>query len=187
MLPLAAYIRLRLRPVSARAVDVGAFALAVGAVSLILAGLIVSHPLQGAPVFPRLHEMLARMAAIALGAGLVLFWMCSAKAYLARSSRSHEWGWLMVCWSLLALPALSIALLRAAVAVHLDWSNPIYQGLQSRALWRLGLWEWFGSAAVFLFLFSAALFLAESAPGVGGTVLSINAEDPEPQTRRAIG
>ncbi len=162
MLPFAGYIRRRLRVVSARAVDVGAFALGLGAVGLILAGLIVSHPANGTSAFPHLHEILARTAAFALGAGMIVLWGCAAKGYLASSARSHECGWLLVSWSLVTLPALSIALLRAAVGAHLDWSNPIYRKLEDRALWHLGFWEWLGSAAVFLFLLSAALCLPES-------------------------
>jgi hypothetical protein len=54
-----------------------------------------------------------------------------------------------------------IAILRIAAGAHLDWSNSLYEALENRDVWDLGLWEWLGSAAVFLFLVSAALFLPE--------------------------
>jgi len=160
--PLAGYIRRRLRRVSAMAADAGAFALKLGAIALVLAGLIVSHPAHGASAFPRLHEILARTAALGLGASIIAFWVCAAKGYLAAATGSLEWRRLLVSWSLIALPGLSIALLRAAVGAHMDWSNPIYRKLEDRALWHLAFWEWLGSAAVFLFLLSAVLYLPES-------------------------
>ena len=161
MLPIADYIRRRLRQVAPRIVDAGAFALAVGAIGLILAGLIVSHPFHGTSAFPRLHEMLARMAALALGAGIIVLWACVVKAQHSSSTRNSQWRWLQVSWSIVTLPALSVVVLRVVAGAHLDWSNPLYQKLENRALWPLGLWEWLGSAAVFLFLLSAALFLPE--------------------------
>jgi len=54
-----------------------------------------------------------------------------------------------------------IALLRIASRANLSWSNPIKQRLEDRTRWQLGFWERLGSAAVFLFLLSAALFLPE--------------------------
>jgi Protein of unknown function (DUF998) len=161
MLPFADYIRRKLGKVSPRVVDAGAFALALGAIALILAALIVSHPVHGTSAFPSLHETLARTAAFALGAGMIVLWACAAKGCQASSIRDPKWQWLMVSWSLVTLSALSIVLLRAVAAAHLDWSNPLYQKLENGALWHLGLWEWLGSVAVFLFLLSAALFLPE--------------------------
>jgi hypothetical protein len=35
--------------------------------------------------------------------------------------------------------------------------------IEDRALWHVGLWEWTGSTAVFLFVLAAALFLPEIA------------------------
>jgi hypothetical protein len=161
MLPCADYIRQRLRTVSPRLVDTGAVALGLGAIGLILAGLIVSHPLHGTSAFPRLHEMLARAAAFCLGAAIVVLWTCAAKGYHSSPTRPSEWRWLLISWSVVILPALSVVILRVAAGAHLDWSNPLYQKLKERALWPLGLWEWLGSAAVFLFLLSAALFLPD--------------------------
>jgi hypothetical protein len=167
MFPLAGYIRRRLSGTSAVVAAVGALALGLGSIGLVLAGLIVSHPAQGTPFFPRLHEMLARTAACALGAGMIVFWACAAKGYAAKGhaaspTESNLSRWLLISWSALTVPALLIAILRAAAGADLHWSNPIYQTLQSRAFWRLGFWEWLGSAAVYLFLLSGVLFLPET-------------------------
>jgi len=160
MLPFAGYIRRKLIRTSAVAADAGALALGLGAIGLILAGLIVSHPAQGTSVFPRLHEMLAYTAAGALGAAMIVFWVCAAKGYLNSPAIDCEWRRLLVAWSLVTLPALSVAIPRAAAAAHLHWSNPIYQALESRALWRLGFWEWLGSAAVYLYPIERGAVLA---------------------------
>ena len=161
ILPFADYIRRKLRKVAPRIVDAGAFTLGLGAIGLILAGLITSHPLHGTPAYPRLHEIIARTAAFALGAAMITLWASAARGYHASPARTSEWRWLLVSWSVVTLPALSVVVLRAAAGAHLGWSNPVYQKLQNRALWPLGLWEWLGSAAVFLFLLSAVLFLPE--------------------------
>jgi Protein of unknown function (DUF998) len=165
MLPLAVYIARQMRRVCGGAADAGASALGLGAVGLMLAGLIVSHPAHGRSAFPMLHEILARAAAFALGAGMLALWGCAARVYLARPDATREWRPLLVSWSLVTLPALTIALLKAAATAQLHWSNPIYQRLESRTLWPLGFWEWLGSAAVFLFLLSAVLYLPEQPRG----------------------
>lgn len=162
IVPLASYIRRRLRQGPTLAGDAGALALGLGGIGLALAGLITSHPAHGTSAFPRLHEILARAAAIGLGAGIVMFWLCAAKGTLTAAGGGRKSRRLFVAWSLITLPALLTALLRAAVGAQLDWSNPIYLRLQDRSLWRLAFWEWLGSAAVFLFLLSAALYLPES-------------------------
>jgi hypothetical protein len=161
MFPLGGYIRRKMPAVSERIVDGGAFALQAGAIGLMLAGLIVSHPAHGTSALPWLHEILARAAAFALGAGMLALWTAAAKAHFVTSPRNRPSGCLLLSWSLITLPALSIALLRAIAGTDLNWSNPIYQALRNRALWQLGFWEWIGSAAVFLFLLSAVLFLPE--------------------------
>lgn len=161
MIPIVVYMRTRLRSVSAIAVDAGAAAFGIGAIVLVLAGIVVSHPARGASPFPRLHEMLARTAAFALGAGMLVLWGCAAKGYFASSKRARQWRWLFVCWSLLTLPAFSIAILRLVAGARFRWSSPVYRALENGSLWHLGFWEWIGSVAVFLFLLSAALFLPE--------------------------
>ena len=160
MIPFAGYIRRRLRSASPIAADAGAVAFGAGAVCLILAGLIVSHPYRGNSSFPRLHQMLARGSAIALGIGMLLFWMCAVKGFFAKSvSETLYRPGLLASWSLLTLPAISIVILRLIAHFHFGWPNSIYQALLNPRIWHLGFLEWTGSAAVFLFLVSSVLFL----------------------------
>jgi len=72
MIPFAGYIRKRLRYVSPIATDIGALVFGAGAICLSLAALIVSHPYRGNATFPRLHEILARSSAFALGVGMLV-------------------------------------------------------------------------------------------------------------------
>ncbi len=161
ILPFVAYIRRKLTRASGVAAGVGALALAAGAIGLALAGLIVCHPAQGTAAFPKLHEILARTAAVALGIGMVVLCGCAARECSVAPANDREWHRLVIAWTLITLPLLLVVILGAAAAAHLHWSNPIYQLLRSRDLWRLGFWEWLGSAAVYLFLASAALFLPD--------------------------
>lgn len=78
-------------------------------------------------------------------------------------TRRVKWRWLLVCWSLLTLPAILIAFLRLAAGARLPRSDPVYRALENRGLRPLGFWKWLAPAAVFLLLLSAALFLPERA------------------------
>jgi hypothetical protein len=151
MLPFAGYIGRRLRSSSQVLADVGAFALGVGAGSLTLSALLVFQPF---------HELLARSAGIGLGLGMLAFYACTVKGSFI--DESHTRPRLLLAWSLVVAPALLIAMIRVLVGAKFRWSNPLYQMLQNRSYWHLGLWEWIASAAVFLFLLCAALFLPES-------------------------
>lgn len=161
MIPFVGYIGRRSRGASTIGADIGASIFAAGALSLILAGLVVSHPSRGTSAFPRLHEMLARGCALALGTGMVVLWGSVLKEYLTSSSRTAERRRLLLSWSVLVLPAIFVAVLRLAAGARLGWSNPVYRAVGNPRIWQLGFWEWLGSAAVFLFLLSAALFLPE--------------------------
>jgi hypothetical protein len=164
MIPFAGYIRRRLRSVSATTTDIGISAFGLGAICLILAGLIVSHPYQETSTYPRLHEMLARGSALALGVSMLVLWASALKGYLASSGKTSRWRWLLISWSLVTLPAIFVIVLRLVAHLRLEWSNPIYRLLQNPRVWHLGFWEWIGSAAVFLFLLCSALFLPEHVP-----------------------
>jgi len=72
LIPFAGYIRRRLGFDSA-AVRAGVASFAGGAICLILAGLITSHPLHGRAAVPKLHEVLGRLAGVGLGGGILLF------------------------------------------------------------------------------------------------------------------
>jgi hypothetical protein len=149
MIPFAGYIGRRLRvtaPVSAR---IGALTFGAGALSLILGAVIVLQPL---------HEVFARSAGIGLGLGILAFYLCTLGG---RSDETCAPRRLTLAWSLIVLPALLILVLRLLAGARFQWSNPLYRALENRSLWHLGFWEWIISAAVFMSLLSAVLFLPE--------------------------
>ena len=143
-IPLAASVGKRLRVTSPVAAAAGALAFIFGAISLILCAVIVSS----------MHERLARGAGIFFGLGMLAFYVSCLEQRAPRR--------LFVAWSLIVLPALAILALRVLAAIHFRWASPIYRTIENRALWHLGFWEWIGSAAVFLFLMSAAFFLPDN-------------------------
>jgi hypothetical protein len=160
LVPTAGYIRTRLTDVSIIGVEIGASIFRLGAILLVSAGLIVSHPYAGTAAFPRMHETLARGCALALGAGMLMLWISALRAWFNSTEESPlQSGSLLASWSLVVLPAILVIVLRLLVHARLEWSNPIYRVLANRSLWHLGFWEWIGSAAVFLFLLSSVLFL----------------------------
>jgi hypothetical protein len=167
MIPFAGYLQRHLRWAAPRTASLGAGAFAAGVMALILAGLVVSSPrLHGPARLPRLHEMLGRTAGLGIGLGMVLFCWGALKAHgLAPAGKRWYPRKLLVPWTLLTLPpllgmALSEGLLLRA-RTPWPWSHAIYSGVRNSLAWHLGFWEWIGSAAVFLFLVSSALFVPE--------------------------
>ena len=96
---------------------------------------------------------------------MVVFCLCALKGYFAPATgKKFYQRRLLISWILLTLgPILGLAfnegLLRLMQA-HPVWSYPIEQWKNS-LFWHLAFWEWIGSASVFLFLLSSALFLPE--------------------------
>ena len=147
MIPFAGYINRRLRIVSRVAANAGTTAFAGGIICLILAGLIVSHPLHGRSSVPRLHSILARIAALGIGVGMIVFDACAVRGYFNRAMGKKLYRRsLLVLWSLATLPAILAVVLGLVI--------------QAR-VWHLGFWEWTGSAAAFLFLVSSVWLLPE--------------------------
>jgi len=144
MIPFAGYINRRLRVASPVGANAGTVAFVGGVICLIMAGLIVSHPLYGKSSLPRLHSILARAAALGIGTGMMAFdaWGCLNRATGKKLYRSS----LLVLWSLATLPAVIAVVLRLVMQNH---------------YWHLGFWEWTGSAAVFLFLVCSVWLLPE--------------------------
>ncbi len=164
MVPFASYIRMRLRGASMILTNLGALMFGLGALLLILAGLIVSHPYAGNPRFPRLHEILARSAALALGIGMLMLWLSAIKTWVASPATDALClQRLLIAWSLLVIPAILVMTLRLLAYAARGWSSGVLRIIASRNLWHLGFWEWVGSGAVFLFLLSSALFLPDHA------------------------
>ena len=107
MIPFAGYINRRLRIASPLAANAGTIAFVGGIICLILAGLIVSHPLYGKSSVPRLHSILARSAAIGIGVGMVVFDACAAKGYFNRANGKKPYRRsLLILWSLAILPVI---------------------------------------------------------------------------------
>jgi hypothetical protein len=165
IIPFAGYINRRLRVVSRLGANIGTVAFANGAILLTFAGLLVSQSHDGTSSLPRLHEICARTAAFGIGTGLVAFCLCALKGYFipAKGKKLYQHR-LLVSWIPLTLgPILGVAFtecLSGIMRAHLLWSYHIDQ-LTNSLFWHLAFWEWIGSAAVFLFLVSSALFLPE--------------------------
>jgi hypothetical protein len=146
MVPFAAYIRMRLGGASIILTNFGALMLGLGALLLIFAGLIVSHPYAGNARFPWLHEALARCAALALGMGMLMLWLSAIKKWFASSATGAlRLQRLLITWSLLLIPAILVVALRLLAYAARGWSNGVLQIIERRSLWHLGFWEWIGS------------------------------------------
>ncbi len=170
MLPFAGYIHRRLRVGSRLGANIGAFAFGIGVIWLILAGLIVSQRHHGTSVLPRLHEMCARAAALGIGTGLLAFCASALKEqFISAIKKKPYQRRLLISWILLTLLPILGALLSECLwlimRAHLPWSFQIDLVLKNALFWHLAFWEWVGSAAVFLFLLSSALFLPEHTSG----------------------
>jgi hypothetical protein len=162
MIPFAGYIQRRTRTASPVAVAVGTALFVAGCICLIFAGLVSSHPLHGGSPVPRLHERLARAAAIGIGVGIIIFNACAIKGYFHPATATKRYRRsLIVSWNLLTLPAILVVVLRLVMFARLPPLDPFYQTWRRSIAWHLGFWEWVGSAAVILFLLCSAWLLPE--------------------------
>jgi hypothetical protein len=157
LLPFAGYVNRRLG-VDSPVVRVGATFFTGGAMCLILASMITSHPVRGHATIPKLHEVLGRAAGIGLGVGILMF------AFYALKQR-HRAGSELVSrrlvfwWSLITWPAIVLLILRLIIGVHFQFLEPITRSLKQSVAWHLGFWEWIGSVAVIMFLVVSAWLL----------------------------
>ena len=165
MIPFAGYIRRRLMGIAPAAATVGAVVFFTGCVCLILSSLITSHPAHGAAHFPRLHDTLARLAAVGIAAGMVDFTICVTKGFV-RPGRGEPLPRrsLLVSWNLLTAPVVFIVIAWLAIRSCLDQAGPVCRLIVTSAVWQVGFWEWLGVPVVILFLACAALFLPEDGP-----------------------
>ena len=178
MIPFAGYINRRLRVASQLGANIGTFAFGSGVIWLIFAGLIVSERHHGTSSLPRLHEMCARTAALSIGTGLLAFCACALKGYFTHAiGKKLYQRRLLISWILITLvPILGVVLsecLLLTMRAQLPWSYQIDLVLKNALFWHLAFWEWIGSAAVFLFLLSSALFLPEQTSGCVGCVATL--------------
>jgi len=163
MLPCAGYIRRGLGGDSSM-VRAAAALFFAGAVCLILASAITSHPAQGRATVPRLHEALARVAGIGLGLGMLLFELAALKRQ-RRDGGDLSSRRMVIWWSWLTWPGIVVMTFVLVLRIHLAVLEPVARALKHTAAWNLGSWEWVGSAAVLGFLAVAAWYL----PGAENT------------------
>lgn len=157
LLPFGGYVKRRLGADSP-VVGAGAISFAGGAVCVILASMITSHPLHGRATIPKLHEVLGRVGGIGLGAGILLF-----EFYALRHRRRAGGGSvsrrLVFWWSLITWPAVALLPLRLIVGAHFQVLESFTRSLKQSAAWHLGFWEWIGAVAVIAFLLVSAWLL----------------------------
>jgi hypothetical protein len=160
MIPFAGYIRRRLRGTAPKAATVGAVVLFAGCICLALAALITSHPADGVTRFPKLHDILARLSAINIGVGMVVFNVCGTKGYFRpKLGKPLQRRSLLVSWNLLTLPLVLVVVTWLVIRTYLKQSGPTYHAIVTSVAWKIGFWEWIGLPVVFLFLVCAVLFL----------------------------
>ena len=157
MVPFAGYIKRGLG-LDSPVVRAGAAFFAGGAICLILASVITSHPLHGRATVPKLHEVLGRVAGIGLGLGILMFEFCALR-YRRRAGGELFSRRLVFWWGLITWPAIVLLVLRLIIQVHLQVLDPFTRTLKHSAAWHLGFWEWIGSTAVFVFLVISAWLL----------------------------
>jgi hypothetical protein len=166
MIPFAGYIRRRLHSAAPRAATVGAVVFFAGCVCLTLAGLITSHPAHGMARLPKLHDILARLSAINIGVGMVVFNICGTKGYFRpKPGKPLHRRSLLVSWNLLTLPVVLISVAWLVISTYLKQSGPTYHAIVTSVAWKVGFWEWIGSPVIFLFLVCAVLFLPKKECG----------------------
>jgi hypothetical protein len=163
-IPFGGYIRHRLRPVSRPGANIGMSVLMTGFVALILAATIVTRRTHHVIGKFGIHEILARISALALGTGIVCFcWCVLRELFNDRTDRRPHIACLAFTWSMLIFLPLFAALTCGVCAfiprAGVPWLLPLYEAVRHSPLWKLAFWEWTGSIAVFLFLLSAAVFL----------------------------
>jgi hypothetical protein len=110
-----------------------------------------------------LHEALARFSALGLGAGMLCACACAYADRRTPADRPQLDRRLLPIWCGLTLvPIAGIAasqLLLFVARVIPAWRLAIMKAMRHSVFWHLGFWEWAGSAAIFLFLVSAAWLL----------------------------
>jgi hypothetical protein len=166
--PFGGYIGRRLRPASQLGANIGRAFFIGGFVALILASVIVtrrSHPIAG---ILGIHEILARTSALGLGIGITCFWWCAWRgSHTTSIDRKRYPRSLAFFWTILTFLAfLAVGGCVCSVLIPktgVPGLSSLYQLLRHSTLWHLAFWEWIGSAAVFLFLMTAVLFLPKEA------------------------
>ncbi|MGA2137977.1 MAG: hypothetical protein ABSH14_03865 [Verrucomicrobiia bacterium] len=128
--------------------------------------MITSHPAEGRATVPQLHAALARVAGIGLGLGMVLF---ESHALRSRRRAGGELSSrrLVLWWGWLTWPGIVVMVFMLVLRLHLPVFEPLARALKHSAAWKLGFWEWIGSAAIYGFLVVSAWLLPETGKARG--------------------
>jgi hypothetical protein len=165
-MPFGGYISSRLRRSSRLGARAGMVCFVGGIAALVLAATVVprhSHPIVG-PL--GVHEILARLSALALGLGVLCFCGCTlCAAYRSRFNQPFFNRALVLSWAffmtLIVVTVTTCLCSELFGRTGILEASPFYKTLRHSPLWRLAFWEWIGSAAGFLFLASAAFLLPD--------------------------
>jgi len=160
LLPFAGYVKRRLGADSP-VVRAGAAFFTGGAICVILASMITSHPLHGRATIPKLHEVLGRVAGIGLVVGILLFEFYALWRY-RRGGGDLLSRRLVFWWSWITLPTIVLFIFRLIIGVHFHVLEPLTRSLKQSVVWHLGFWEWIGSVAIIVFLIASAWLLPTS-------------------------
>jgi hypothetical protein len=157
LLPFAGFIKRRLG-IDSPAVRAGAAFFASGAVCVIFASLINSHPLNGRATIPQLHEVLGRVGGIGLAVGMLTFEFYALWRHrrVGGGSLSHR---LIFWWSVMTWPAIVLLVFRLIIGARFQVLESFTRNLKHSVVWHLGFWEWIGSVLVIMFLVVSAWFL----------------------------
>ncbi len=167
LIPFARLVSRRLRAVSRPVARVAAGGFYLGFGLLILSAMIVPqhiHPVLG---FPRLHEMLARSSAVAIGIGMIACCVCGIlDGRRAEGVQRALYPSLAALW--LAFTALPLAVLAGCGAMFLfvrmqpQFAVEHHSWMRHSLLFHLGFWEWIGTVVVFAFIATTTLLLPRS-------------------------
>lgn len=112
--------------------------------------------------------MLARVAGIGLGLGMALF-----ESHALRNRRRDGGEGanrrLVLWWGWLTWPGIVVMAFVLVLRLHSPVLMPLARALKHSAAWKLGFWEWIGSAAVFGFLVVSAWLLPGTEKGRGSS------------------
>lgn len=138
-----------------------------GIACLVLAALIVPQHQHLVMGLRHAHELLARTAAVGLGAGMLSACL-SPLGDASRGDRARRLRILRTIWLGITTPpilgAIGSGLMVACTRFHL-LGDGLAQFFHGTLFWYLAFWEWAGSASVFLFFASAVALLGRPPSG----------------------
>lgn len=165
LLPFAGYVEQHMRSVTPRIARVARVAFALAFILFLMAALIAQpvHPWFG---WKRVHESLARIAAVAFFLGILC---CFASALLDRFrvfGGQRSLGAVSYCWVWGTLLPVGCAVIIGTLQflghdANQAWAEQARQSFRHTMMWRLAFWEWVGAVALFTFVTITVLLLPE--------------------------